>query len=1104
MTTETTPHIPEIASGAVGGGSDELWYKDVVIYELHVRAFADSNGDGIGDFRGLTSRLDYLQQLGVTALWLLPFYPSPLKDAGYDISDYTSINPDYGTMGDFTRFVREAHRRGMRVITELVVNHTSDQHPWFQRARSAPAGSPERDWYVWSDDETKYSGTRIIFTDTETSNWAWDPVAGQYYWHRFFSHQPDLNYENPEVRRGIERVMKFWFDKGVDGMRLDAVPYLREREGTNNENLPETHEVLKLWRAYVDEYYPDRMLLAEANQWPEDVREYFGDDDECHMAFHFPVMPRLFMALRQEDRRPIVDIMELTPDIPPASQWAVFLRNHDELTLEMVTDEERDYMYSIYATDPRMRVNVGIRRRLAPLLDNNRRAMELLHGLLYSLPGTPILYYGDEIGMGDNIYLGDRDGVRTPMQWSGDRNGGFSKADPQRLYLPLIADPLYGFQAVNVEAQERSASSFLNWQRRMIAIRGRRTALGRGDLTMLHPTNRSVLAFIRRYGDEVMLVVANLSRFVQPVELDLSEFAGMRPIEVIGQTPFPPIDEHPYFLTLGPHNFYWLDLHQQDAEEYASLEDEIVVAGDWSMLLRGAALRKLERERLPDFIARQRWFGGKAHGVDAARLRSLVPVEQGVSPSWLAIADVDSGDETVPYVVPVAIASGRAARALGAAHPEAVISAVRSDRGRGVLYDATASERFSRALLELMAQEGSLAVKGVEVRGQTLTPFAAAYEAMSDPVTAQRLTLEQSNTSIRMGDQLMLKLLRRLEPAPSPEVTLGEHLNAWPDLSPRLAGVVTLTTDAAVEGAPILTAHELLVGRQDAWLETLAACRHFLDEHVGEDPPSTVEPGGVPPEYAEFVRVIGERTALLHHALATTRSNPAFEPQPLDAAELEGVVDRIRARLDGATPELERLAEGDSEMLATQARDVLRLRDADERLRGLAAPVDGLHRIHVHGDYHLGQLLASDDTFYILDFGGAVGEPIEERRKQQSAFLDLAGMLRSFSYAGYTAGAAEAETIAENEAARRRLDGWVQWWIAAASSAFLDAYFAEAGEAPFVPADPADRERLLTLFLIDKALNELAYESAYRPDWVRIPLGDLAALVARLEEPAAR
>ena len=552
--------------------TDPLWYKDAIIYQTHVKAFRDSNADGYGDFRGLTEKLDYIQQLGATCVWLLPFYPSPLRDDGYDISSYESINATYGTVEDFQGFLDAAHERDIKVITELVINHTSDQHPWFQRARRAPKGSPERNWYVWSDDPNKYGGARIIFTDTETSNWTWDPVAQQFFWHRFFSHQPDVNFDNPEVLEALKNVMRFWLKMGVDGLRLDAIPYLIERDGTNCENLPETHEVLKDLRRVLDAEFENRIFLAEANQWPPDVRPYFGHSDECHMAFHFPVMPRMYMALRKEDRTPIVDIMRQTPQIPNDCQWAIFLRNHDELTLEMVTNDERDYMYKEYARDPRMRINVGIRRRLAPLMDNGRRQIEIMNALLMSMPGTPIIYYGDEIGMGDNVYLGDRNGVRTPMQWSTDRNAGFSDGDTAALYSPAIVDPPYGYQGLNVAAQERTSTSLLRWMRRLITVRKEFKAFGRGTWEPLHPDNRRVLVFLRRYRDELILCVNNLSRFAQYVELDLREFQGMVPLELYSKNTFPPIGELPYLLTMGPHNFLWFRLMRpEQAKQYAGV-----------------------------------------------------------------------------------------------------------------------------------------------------------------------------------------------------------------------------------------------------------------------------------------------------------------------------------------------------------------------------------------------------------------------------------------------------------------------------------------------------------------------------------------------------
>src|ERR687893_693258 len=620
-------------AGMENGWEDAAWYKDAIIYQLHVKAFFDSDNDGIGDFKGLTQRLEYIKDLGVTAIWLMPFYPSPQRDDGYDISEYKNVHPDHGTKRDARAFVRKAHAMGLKVITELVVNHTSDQHPWFQRARRAPKGSALRNFYVWSDTTKRYEGTPIIFSDTENSNWAWDDVAGQYYWHRFFSHQPDLNLDNPLVFRAVMGVMRFWLDAGVDGLRLDAVPYLIEREGTGNQGLPETHEILKSMRAEMDARYERRLFLAEANEWPEDLLPYFGDGDECHMAFHFPLMPRVYMAIAQEDRHPIVDIVHQTPEIPDTCQWAIFLRNHDELTLEMVTDRERDYMYQTYGNDPRMRVNVGIRRRLAPMMENDRPRIELLNSLLMSMPGTPIVYYGDEIGMGDNIFLGDRDSVRTPMQWTSDRNAGFSRTEPARLYLPPIMDPVYGYESVNVEAQGRSAGSLLNWMKRLISVRKANQAFGRGTMEFLHPGNRRVLAYLREYEDESILCVANLSRSAQPVELDLARFRGRVPVELLGNSSFPPLGDLPYMVTLPGHSFYWFRL-AKDAEPPVwhqesprLIEPPVLVlpagrtrpaAEDQGAPLRLPArqLTRLEQEALPNFLGAQRWF---AAGEDDVR-----------------------------------------------------------------------------------------------------------------------------------------------------------------------------------------------------------------------------------------------------------------------------------------------------------------------------------------------------------------------------------------------------------------------------------------------------------------------------------------------------
>jgi maltose alpha-D-glucosyltransferase/alpha-amylase len=729
----------------IASTTDPLWYKDAIIYEIHVRAFADSNNDGIGDFPGLLSRLDYLKDLGITCIWLLPFFPSPLRDDGYDISNYNDVNASYGTLSDFKAFLDAAHQLSLQVMIELVVNHTSDQHPWFKAARLAPAGSAERNMYVWSDSDERYKDARIIFTDTEKSNWAWDETAKAYYWHRFFSHQPDLNYDSPLVMAEVLKAMRFWLDMGVDALRIDAIPYLCERDGTSCENLPETHAVVKTLRSTIDADYANRLILAEANQWPADVRPYFGDGDECHMAFHFPLMPRIYMALRQEDRLPITDIMAQTPPIPDNCQWGLFLRNHDELTLEMVTADERDYMYFAYSADPRMRINVGIRRRLAPLVDNNRRRIELLNSLLLSFPGTPILYYGDEIGMGDNIYLGDRNGVRTPMQWTSDRNAGFSKCDPARLYLPVVMDPIYGYQVVNVEAQLSDQSSLLHWTRNMVALRKLFQVFGRGTLTFLNPSNRKILAYLRELdqGDdfrETVLCVANLSRFAQPVSLDLADYAGYEPVEMLGYVRFPTITHEPYTLALAPYSFIWLELQAASAIEELSSDIDVqtlepagenesavqpVFASGWTQFINGGGSAILEPALL-DWLPRKRWFSTKTHKIESVRVRNWVELdsvtnapdrsnndllEPAAIPTALFFFDVAYFDGPPDvYQIPLAVSTGAALGEIAMDQPESIIAKLTTPVGAAILHDATVSQEFHHELLRLIAGDATLPI----------------------------------------------------------------------------------------------------------------------------------------------------------------------------------------------------------------------------------------------------------------------------------------------------------------------------------------------------------------------------------------------------------
>ena len=1075
--------------------TDSHWYKDAIIYEAHVRGFYDSNNDGIGDFAGFTQKLPYLSDLGVTCIWLLPFYPSPLRDDGYDIADYTSINPMYGTLDDFKGFLDAAHGLNMRVLTELVINHTSDQHPWFQRARRAPKGSPERNFYVWSDDDTQYSDTRIIFVDTERSNWTFDQMAGQYYWHRFFAHQPDLNFDNPLVLEAMLGVMRFWLDMGVDGFRLDAVPYLIEREGTINENLPETHDILKRFRRELDAHYSGRVLLAEANQWPSDVRAYFGDGDECHMAFHFPLMPRIFMGLRQEERHPIVEIMNQTPEIPDNCQWAIFLRNHDELTLEMVTDEERDYMYSQYAADPEMRLNVGIRRRLAPLMENSRPRIELMNSLLLSLPGTPIVYYGDEIGMGDNVYLGDRNGVRTPMQWSSDRNAGFSRADPGRLYFPVIMDPVYGYEAINVEAQERSPFSLLHWMKHLIALRRQHPVFGRGSLEFIRTDSRKVIAYVRRDEDETILCVANLSRAVQPVEIPLAPFAGLTPVELLGQTQLPKIGEHPYFLTLAPYGFYWFRLQEvvvSTTARTAPIGDEhpavpsLFAGVVWDSILDGSMRTIVERQALVPFLQRQRWFGGKARPIAAARFVDWTTLRRGAHPAFLTIVEVqyrDGGRER--YVLPLTMAGEADADAVLQQYGTAVLSRITGAR-KGLLYDGLFDDGVCAKLLDVLEHNGEITMRRGRISG-TIEPHV--FDALLDDAgrqTIRRTTPDQSNTSVLFGWQLVMKMFRRLEPGINPDIEVGAFLTShgFSRVPPVLG---TLTYQEGGDAVSIVMLQRFLSNQGSAWDVTVAELGRYFDRVKTLPEVTPGHDGEVIGPYLSRAEVIGRRTGELHVALSSaTADEPAFAIERCSSADLAKIATRMR---DHATDEL-RLLQASLERLDDRGRplaiELLSHRqeltqhfDALAHLRSCGA------RIRCHGDYHLGQVLIAEADLIILDFEGEPARSLDERRQKCSPLRDVAGMVRSFSYAALTALNAATQTRPED---LDRLTPWARLWEAEVTATFLRAYVAATEGTSLFPRDADDFEMLLRAFIVDKALYELAYELNNRPDWVHIPL----------------
>jgi maltose alpha-D-glucosyltransferase/alpha-amylase len=1109
---------------------DPLWYKDAIIYELHVRAFFDSNDDGIGDFAGLTQKLDYLQDLGITAVWLLPFYPSPLKDDGYDIADYMNVHPSYGTLSDFKTFLREAHRRGIRVITELVLNHTSDQHAWFQRARRAKPGSPARNFYVWNDNPDKYKDARIIFKDFEKSNWTWDPVANQYYWHRFYHHQPDLNFDSPDVIRSLMNVVNFWMALGVDGMRLDAVPYLYERDGTNCENLPETHAFLKRLRKQVDQRFRNRMLLAEANQWPEDAVAYFGQGDECHMCFHFPVMPRMFMALRMEDRFPIIDILAQTPPLPDICQWALFLRNHDELTLEMVTDEERDYMYRAYAHDPQMRVNFGIRRRLASLLSKDWNRIELMNALLFSLPGTPVLYYGDEIGMGDNIYLGDRNSVRTPMQWSADRNAGFSRASPHRLYLPIIVDPESHYEAFNVEAQQNNQYSMLWWTKRLIAMRKRYKAFGRGALEFLYPDNHRVLAFIRRFQDEVILVIANLSRFVQYAGLDLSAFKGTTPVELFGRAQFPPIADSPYFLTLGPHSFYWFlltpaEVIHSGARHAAPMQ--LTVHNDWRNVFSGKARAHLE-ERLISYIQSQRWFGGKARDIKAASFREIVPVSLDSAQASITqvLVEYTEQDPEV-YLLPLAFASGERADQICETSPNTVLAkiTVRSKEGEktGCLYDAVLDRQFCKSLVEMIARRRHLrgmagefvAVPARTMRGQMLGAVSTLEVAST--------RVDQSNSSIVYSDKLILKLFRRTEPGINPDLEIGYFLTERAGFAhtPPVAGAIEYRTKKG-EVAAVGILQKYVSNEGDAWRHTLDALSQYFDRAVTRSADELkdlqkampfverLEHTTIPPfagdligPYFENVKLLGQRTAELHVALASNTENPDFAPEPFSVLYQRSLYQSMR---NHSAQSFQLLKKSLTALRGAVLEDALKVLDRQndvlQRFRALLSRKINASRTRIHGDLHLGQVLYTGKDYIIIDFEGEPTRPLTERRIKRSPVRDVAGMLRSFHYAAYTSLFGHLGSAMVRPEDLAAMEPWARIWNIWISATFLNSYLQHAAPGGFLPASREEVNILLTVYLLEKALYELGYELNHRPDWVRIPLIGILQLLQSPEAAA--
>jgi maltose alpha-D-glucosyltransferase/alpha-amylase len=1072
--------------------ADPLWYKDAIIYQIHVKSFVDANNDGIGDFNGLISRLDYIADLGVNTIWLLPFYPSPRLDDGYDIADYRGVHPDYGTLADVKRFIAAAHERGIRVIAELVVNHTSDQHPWFQRARVSKPGSLYRDFYVWSHDDRKYAGTRIIFVDSERSNWTWDDAAKAYYWHRFYHHQPDLNFDNPRVMREVLSVMRYWADLGIDGVRLDAVPYLVEREGTNNENLPETHAALKRIRAELSGHYPDKMLLAEANQWPEDTKDYFGDGDECHMAFHFPLMPRMYMAIAREDRFPITDILRQTPDIPENCQWAIFLRNHDELTLEMVTESERDFLWETYAADRRARLNLGIRRRLAPLLERDRRRIELMNYLLLSMPGTPVIYYGDEIGMGDNIHLGDRNGVRTPMQWSPDRNGGFSRiADPSRLVLPMVMDPLYAYQTVNVESQAADPHSLLSWMRRTIAIRRQYRVFGRGSYRLLYPKNRKILAYLREYEGVAVLCVANLSRTPQAVELDLSEFQGRVPIELDGHSQFPPVGQLTYLLTLPPYGFYWFLLSEADdwpshhtpAPEPMPEYQTIVMRHALPEAII-AARSAIEREILPSYLAKRRWFGMKDQPLRSVRIALLtrVPTEDAV----LLEIETETASGTARWLLPLGIVWGDANTP--PLPTQLALARVRRGPKVGLLTDAFALAAFPLAVLAGLAQQDIIAIDRGTIQFEPTSRMAEVK--VPDGIEMNWISAEQSNSSVIVGDIAIIKMFRRVTDGPHPEAEMGRFLteNGFANTPALFGEVVRVDPDGTRHALAI--AQAFVRNQGDAWTWTMdLLLRGLSDITAGNE--ATLGDATNHTDYVRFAALLGQRLGEMHQVLARASSDPAFAPTTGTADTATSFAERAREQLQGAYRAIDGV-DGDDRRTMDAAREAL-----FAKLETLAEMAKGATLTRIHGDMHLGQVLVCNGDVVIIDFEGEPAKPIKVRRGKDHPLRDAAGMIRSFDYAA--AVVRRRSQASHAHLADEQVNAFLDTFVQHATRAFLTGY-----REAVAPGDEQTRieidTELLDLFLIEKAAYEVVYEAANRPTWIDVPLHGLADLTRHLLE----
>lgn len=1087
-----------------------LWYKDSIIYALHIRSFYDSNGNGIGDIRGLIQKLDYLEDLGVNCIALMPFFESPLKDDGYDTSNFYKVHPDYGTIEDFQDFLEEAHKRGIRVIIDLIVNHTSTQHEWFQRARKAPPFSPERDFYVWNDSPDKYRDAGIIFSDYETSNWEWDNVAKAYYWHRFYSHQADLNYENELVRAEMRKVIDFWYEAGVDGLRLTSAMFLARQEGTNCENLPAVHQYLKEIRTHVDNKHPGKILLAETNLWPEQAAQYYGEGDECHMNYHYPLMPRMYMALQAEDRYPIIDIFEQTPDIPDAAQWALFLRNHDELTLSMVTEEERDYLYKVFAQDHGSKINEGIRRRLAPLLSNDRRKIELLNSLLFALPGSPVIYYGDEIGMGDNFYLGDRDGVRTPMQWNADRNAGFSVANPQKLFLPVIIDPLYRYEGVNVEIQSRNTSSLLWWMKNLVAMRKRMRAFSHGKIEFLNCTNSKILSFIRSYQGESILVLCNLSKHSQALELDLKKYKSVQPIEIFSQNKFFEITEEPYQFTLGPYGYYWFLMEESETVDEVPQDriiPELESTVEWEGFFENyTAKRRFEKKILPNYMRSCRWFGGKSRKIVAVHVSRYPAIKSADITSYLLniyVRYTDGLPET--YFLPVTFVTNpeRMIRFIKN-ESKSVLCYLKTPEREGILIDAIFDDRFRDELFWLIKNNHNVNVTGGTLKfeaGKILNEL----EVEREDIVSEVLKAEQSNTSVIYNNQFFFKIYRKLDIDINPDLELVRFLSERTNFtnSPRYGGGIQYE-DFGASYTILGLLQNKIPNQGEAWTTMLETLGRYYEKVLDKNERTTSAPELVrkprlyfddtPEQVQKFIGVetfervtlLAQRTAEMHIALASDQEDADFCPEKFNQHYQRSIYSGHRKLVSEKLGALENKMLMLPKNVAEEATQILNLREVIlECFQDIYSQKIEATKIRVHGDYHLGQVLFNGRDFYIIDFEGEPMLSISERRLKKTPFKDVAGMIRSFHYAAYG-------QLMLNQNYRKDdmpiLEQWARQWFHYVSNYFLTAYLDRAQGQSFIPPNEEGMRLVLRSYLLEKAIYEVGYEMNARPDWLPIPV----------------